>query len=209
MKSQTRAWILALTLTLFWSTPVAAPFRYFATMLSSIASWLVGSFKLAPALATFVTYLLLLAVLVLLLLLDRSRNRVYLAGYIALAEVIYHLWIAFRTDKIYDVPLPISLGLALALLVMLFPRNTPGTWLSDAYLMAIPAWLWVQAALTAAFAQFDWSPNLLAPILRVPEQAAIFGLNDWLGLPTLAWAIIVLILSVLPLIWLTPGRARG
>ena len=209
MKSQTRAWILAVSLTLFWSTPVAAPFRYFANMLSSIAGWLAGTFKLAPALATFIVYLLLLSALILLLWLDRSRNRVYLAGYIALAEVIYHLWMAFRTDKIYDVPLPISLGLALALLVMLFPRNTPGTWLSDAYLMAIPAWIWVNAVLAAAFAQFDWSPNLLAPILRIPEQAAIFGLHDWLGLPTLAWAIIVFILSVLPLVFLTPGRARG
>ncbi|MDD2534246.1 MAG: hypothetical protein PHC86_06060 [Eubacteriales bacterium] len=209
MKSQTRTWILTVALTLLWSTPIVLPFRYFAQMLANIATWLMAQINLSIAFEAFGLIVLLVLALSAFFWLDRSRNRVYLAGFIALAEVAYHIWMSFRTKSPYDIPLPITIGLSLALLFLLISNKLPGVWLSDAYVMAIPAWLLVETVLAGLFDVMHWPGELLKPILIIPDQSLIFKLEDYLGLPILVWSVLVLILTLMPLIFLAKGRAKG
>ncbi len=209
MKSQTRAWILTTALVLLWSTPVAAPFAYFSNLIYDLANKITGVFDLSAPLSVMTAVLLLLAAVAALLWFDHGRNRLYWAGYIALAEVVAFFIDAYKTDSVYQLPMPLSIGLALALLMMLIPQNTPGNWLSDAYILAIPAWLIVEMALSGFYSQFDWSSDLLAPLLIVPEQSPIFALQDWLSLPIWLWSGVVLAGALLPVILLAKGRAKG
>ena len=111
MKSQTRAGIVLAVLLLTWSTVIAAPFRYFATMIQTGAVFLAGLLRVSEQLSTWLAYFLMAVVVGLLLWLGRSRQKLYLAGFASLSEVIYHLWICIDNNRVYDVSLPITIGL--------------------------------------------------------------------------------------------------
>jgi len=208
MNSQTRAWIVTVVLILTWSTPLAAPFRYFAEMIFTAASWLTSYFDASAALTTILVFLLLSATLGLLLWLGRTKQRLYLAGFSALAEVIYHLWICVKNDQVYDVSLPITIGLALALLFLLIPNKTPSLWLSDAFVVSIAAWLLINTLFAGAFEAFGWQKDALAPVLVIPDQSIVLNLDGWLGLPLIVWAILTLAFAIVPLLALTRGQQQ-
>ena len=206
MNSQTRAWVVTSVMILTWSTPLTAPFRYFAEMIVSLVTWLTGYFDASAALATILVFTLMSVILGLLLWLSRSRQRLYLAGFAALAEVIYHLWICIRNDKIYDVSLPITIGLALALLFLLIPNKTPSLWLSDAFVVSIAAWLVINTIFAGLYEVFAWPRAALAPVLIIPDQAPVINLSGWLSLPLAVWAILTLAFAVIPLLAVPKGQ---
>lgn len=209
MKSQTRAWILTVALVALWSTPVAAPFSYFPNLLNDLFTWLTGVFDFNEPLAVVTVVFLLIAATSVLLWIDHGRSRLYWAGYLALAQAAAFLIQAYKTDHVYQLPMPVSIGLALALLMQLIPKNTPGNWLSDAYILSVPAWLIVELAMAGLFSQFKLAGDLFAPILIVPEQSKIFALQDWLSMPIWLWSGIILAVALLPIILLAKGRAKG
>ncbi len=209
MNSQTRAWIVSVVLILTWSTPLAAPFRYFAEMIFTAVTWLTSYFKASDALATLLGFLLMSAILSLLLWLGRTKQHLYLAGFSALAEVIYHLWICVKNDRIYDVSLPITIGLALALLFLLIPSKTPSLWLSDAFVLSIAAWLVINTFFAGVFEVFNWPLDALAPVLTIPDQAPVLNLAGWLGMPLLIWAILCLAFAIIPMMALTHGQTSS
>jgi len=209
MKSQTRAGIVLAVLLFAWSTPLAAPFRYFATLLRTGASALAGLPQVSAPLTAWLTYLILAIFVALLFWLGKSRQRLYIAGFASLAEVLYHLWVCIDNNRVYDVSLPITIGLALALLFLLIPARSPGLWLSDAFIVAVPALIVVEGFLTGLFTALDWPLDLLGPMLILPGDSLAQNLAGWLSLPLAIWSVLLLILALLPVVLLSAGRAKG
>lgn len=209
MNSQTRAWIVSVILILTWSTPLAAPFRYFAEMIYTAVSWLTSYITASDAVITLFGFLLMAAILCLLLWLGRTKQRLYLAGFSALAEVIYHLWICVKNDRIYDVSLPITIGLALALLFLLIPSKTPSLWLSDAFVLSIAGWLAINTFFAGLYEVFGWPLDALAPILTIPNNAPVLNMAGWLGIPLLIWAVLCLAFAIIPVLALARGQASS
>lgn len=209
MKSQTRAWLVAAGLFLAWSTVVAAPFRYFAEMLRDWSRYLSGLAGLSDPIRSLLTYGWISLFLILFLLAGRSRQGLYLAGIFALAEVTYHLVICLRNGQLYDVSLPITIGLALALLFLLIKSKSPSLWLSDAFICALAVWQINDTLLAALFDVLKLNRDTLAPLIRVPENALIFSLRDFWHLPLAVWALIAAALVIVPLVFLASRRQKG
>ncbi len=125
---------------------------------------------LPAAWKTFLVYLLFAVVLVVLLILGRSRSRIYLAGLCALATIIHHLVLCIRTGKVYPVSLAIAIGLALALLFLLIKSKRPGLWLSDAYTLSLAIWLIYDGPIYALSRIPGLNVGRLSPFIPVPAD---------------------------------------
>lgn len=209
MKSQTRAWLMFAVLFIFWGTLPASPFKYFAGMIREMGGYLVEAPPVSPLFRSVALYLLAAVLFLTLLLLGRGRSRLYLAGFCALATIIHHVFLCIRTGQVYPVSFAIAIGLALALLFLLIKSKRPGLWLSDAFIMALPVWL-IYDGLVYALNRLPGQPlDRLSPLLSVPDNSLLTGLDGALGLPLAAWAVLPLILALLPMILLAPGRQKG
>ncbi|NLM15898.1 MAG: hypothetical protein GX218_08595 [Clostridiaceae bacterium] len=209
MKSQTRAWLVCIVLFVLWGTLAAAPFQYFSDLIRELGGLLVETPVLPAAWKTFLVYLLFAVVLVVLLILGRSRSRIYLAGLCALATIIHHLVLCIRTGKVYPVSLAIAIGLALALLFLLIKSKRPGLWLSDAYTLSLAIWLIYDGPIYALSRIPGLNVGRLSPFIPVPADPLSKNLDNFLGIPLIAWAVLPLLLGVLPIIFLARGRQKG
>jgi hypothetical protein len=209
MKSQNRAWLLFVLLFLFWGTLPASPFAYFAEMIREWGGLLISQPFMPKPWQAVLIYLLIGLTLATLLLLGRSRNRLYIAGVCALAEMTHHLVICIRTGRIYSVSLAIAIGLALALLFLLIKAKSPALWLSDAFVTSLAAWLIYDGLVYPLSQMLDLKPDFLAPFLPIPEHSLLENLSGVLGLPMVAWALLPVLMAALPLIFLSGNRQKG
>lgn len=209
MKSQTRAWLLFAVLFCIWGTLPAGPFKYFAEMIRELGGYLVIHKFMPGAFQAFFLYLLVALLLTTLLLLGRSRNKFYIAGFCALAEMIYHIIICIKTAKVYPVSLAIAVGLALALLFLLIRSKRPALWLSDAFTVSLAVWLIYDGVIYAIEQLPGLSLAGLAPFVTVPDSSLLTRLDGVFGLPLAAWAVLPALLGILPMILFARGRQKG
>ncbi len=209
MKSQNRAWIMLLVILLAWQTLPASPFAYFAEMLGQWFGLASRQFFSAAAWQAVFVYLLFILLLAGLLLAGRSKNRVYLAGVCSLATLLQHLVHCIKTGSIYAVSPAIAIGLALSLLFLLIRAKSPALWLTDAYLMALPAWLVRDAVLPPLLELAGLNNSALARYLQLPEKPLAGNLLPAGGLAALVFSLVLLLLALLPLIFLARGRQKG
>ncbi|NLO36120.1 MAG: hypothetical protein GX112_07190 [Clostridiaceae bacterium] len=209
MKSQNRAWIMLVLVFLLWQTLPGSPFAYFADM---IRQWL-GLLLSRPALPgpwqavlVYVAFSLLLCTL---LLLGRSRSRIYLAGICSLATLIHHLIDCIRTGRVYPVSLSIAIGLALALLFLLVKAKSPALWLSDAYTLALSVWIIRDGFLPPVIDRLDIRGSKLDLFLDLPAKPLIDLLDKTWHLPAVVWGLLPLALALLPVIFFSRGRQKG
>lgn len=208
MKSQSRAWLIFALLFILWAVPYS-PFSYFAEMIRELGGYLVIHPFMPTPWQAILIYILTGLLLITLLLLGRNRNRLYIAGVCALAEMVYHLIYCISTSKVYPVSLAIAIGLALALFFMLVKAKSPSLWLSDAFVMALPVWLIYDGFIYPASKLLSIEPGQLAPYFKIPASSLLEKLDGTLGLPMLVWALLPLLLAVLPLVFLTRNRQKG
>ncbi len=209
MKSQTRAWIVFGLLFVFWGTLASGPFSYFAGMVRQLADFLFSHRMFSPGLQAGLIYFFIAVLLTGLLLLSRHRSRIYIAGFCALAGMIHHLILCLRTRQIYEVSLPIAIGLALALLFLLIKPQSPALWLSDAFIISLPVYLLYDGLLSPLFSLLELDRQSFEPLMLIPADSLVFRMQGFLNLPQWTWAILPVVLALAPMIWLTPGRKKG
>ncbi len=209
MKSQNRAWIMFVLVFLAWQTLPASPFAYFADMISQWFGLAARRSFLTAAWQAAIVYLLFALLLTGLLLAGRSKNRIYLAGLCSLATLLHHMVYCIRTGSIYAVSPAIAIGLALSLLFLLIRAKSPALWLTDAYVMALPAWLFRDAVLPPLLRLAGLDKGALAGFLALPEKPLIYNLADIGSLPVYMFSLVFLLLAILPLIFWAPGRQKG
>jgi len=209
MKSQNRAWLIFALLFIFWGTVPASPFTYFSEMIREWNGLLISQPFMPRPWQAVLIYLLIALILATLLLLGRSRNRLYIAGVCALAEMVHHLVICIRTGRIYSVSLAIAIGLALALLFLLIKAKSPGLWLSDAFVISLPVWMIYDGLVYPMGKLLDLHGKILAPLIPVPEHALLENLAGVFGLPLLVWAALPVMMALLPLVFLGANRQKG
>lgn len=209
MKSQTRTWLIFALLFCLWGTLPASPFAYFADMINDLGGFLVGLPSIAAGWQSILIYIFMALVLLTLLLLGRSRNRLYIAGLCALSEMVYHIVVCITTNRLYPVSLAIAIGLALALLFLLIKAKSPALWLSDAFVVALSLWLVYDGPVYVLGQLLDIKPATLAPFVPIPASSLLQNLDGALGLPAALWAFLPLALAIVPLIFLASNRQKG
>jgi hypothetical protein len=209
MKSQTRAWLIFALLFCLWGTLPISPFNYFADMIRRLGGFLVSQPFFPASWQAILIYVLVLLVFITFLLLGRSKNKIYIAGVCALAEMVVHLIECIQNNKITSVSIAIAGGLALALLFLLIKAKSPSLWLSDAFMLSLPVWLVYDGAVYALGQLLELEPGKLAPFIPIPSDALVKNLDNFLGLPMAVWALLPLLMAVLPMIFLTANRQKG
>jgi len=86
MKSETRAWIIFVLLLIFWRTLPVSPFNYFAGMIRDWFDLVAGQPFLPPVWQVLISFLMISLLLTALLLVGRTRSRLYLAGICGLVD---------------------------------------------------------------------------------------------------------------------------
>lgn len=209
MKSQNRAWIVVIALFLAWNTLPVSPFGYFADMFRHWFGLVIIRPFLPVAWQALLIYIMFALLLSGLLLLGRSNNRFYLAGFCALATLLHHLVYCIRTGRVYPVSPAIAIGLALALLFLIIKAKSPALWLTDAYVLALAVWLIRDGVLPPILDRLALSQSSLADFLQLSADPLIGKLDQVWHLPAIAWSILPLALAVLPLILFARGRQKG
>lgn len=209
MKSQTRGLIVFIILFVFFSTPFMAPFSYFSGLISTFAGMIIGLLPLSASWSVALQFVFMALVLTALLLIGRNRQSYFIAAICALVEMVHHLVICVVTKSLYPVSLPIAVGLALALLFLLLPSHRPAFYLSDAFILSIPVAMIYNGVLGPLYGLFHLPARIFSPLFILPEQTLINRLDGHLGLPMLAYAPIIFLLALLPMILWTRGRQKG
>lgn len=209
MKSHSRAWVLFALLVLIWQTLPGGPFKYFADMVREgagrSAEWLIAS----QAWQAVFVYLVITIILILLLVVGRHKNQLYIAGICSLATLVHHLLLCIRTGQIYPVSLAIAIGLALALFFLIIRAKSPALWLSDAYVVSLSVWMFREGVLAPVTRLLSMNQSPAIEWLGLPEQSLVRNLSGVWGLPLIVWLLIPLAGSILPLVFLSQGRSRG
>lgn len=209
MKSQTRALIVFLTVFILFSTVVMGPFSYFADLVKKLAATMVGLLPLASSWQAALQFVFMSLVLISLLLFGRNRQSHYIAAICALVEMVHHLIVCVVTKSLYPVSLPIAIGLALALLFLLLPSRRPALYLSDAYILSIPAIMIYDGVLGPLYDLFRLPPRIFSPLFIVTDRQLSSRLDGLLGLPVQVFALVILLMAVLPVIFWARGRQKG
>ena len=209
MKSGLRGLLVALLLFFLWGTEITGPFRFFAYALENTFLWVFKAMGIYPVFQGFIVPLLMVTVLVLLLRLCTKKYASYTAGICALLSLVYYLITYWQTKEFNTVSFAVVIGLALALLFLLFQTERPGLWLCDAYLYAIPVLLFFDLLffpLVRNFpAAFQWSQRVFS-IANVELSSKI---HDILGLPSLLWSAFLFIVITIPVVFYSKDRKNG
>jgi hypothetical protein len=206
MKSHTRAWIMTGVLIFTWGMIGASPFVYFAEMLTGIFNWLLRKTGWPVQLQLILLYFIIAGLVCLLLILGRKKYRLYLAGFFALAILVHHLVQCLKTNRLYDISLPIVIVLALSLVFILIRKRKPGLWLADAFIMSLPAWLLYDGLMVLIFSVFDWKSNRWQPFFGGIASANVKALDGLLRMPWQLWVLIPAALAVVPILLFAKNR---
>lgn len=209
MKSQTRAMIVFLTVFILFSTVLMGPFSYFADLVKKLSGTIVGLLPLSSSWQAALQLVFMALILTSLLLFGRNRQSHYIAAICALVEMVHHLTVCVVTKSLYPVSLPIAIGLALALLFLLLPSRRPALYLSDAYILAIPTIMIYEGVLGPVYDLLRLPPRIFSPLFIVTDRQWTSRLDGLLGLPELAYALVILLLAVLPVFFWARGRQKG
>jgi hypothetical protein len=208
MKSESRGWLVGIIILLTWRMTYTSPFSYFADMIVDGIKTLVEFLRVPPQPAVLLLYFMVSAITCGLLFLGRKQFRLYLAGFFVLAVLAHHLVICIRQEKLFDVSLPIVIVLALALVFLLIRNKTPGLFLADAFIMALPVWLIYDGLLVLLFSLFKWSSNRWSPLFVLPDNPQIHQLDGLLHMPWQIWTVFPVVLAVAPIIILSKNRNK-
>ena len=209
MKSESRGLIVSLMIFFLWGTVVTGPFRYFADAFRSIFLWISESLHVPSFFYGFLVPLLLVAVLLFFLALGTKKNASYTAGICALLSLFYYLFHSILERAFDSVSIAVVIGLALALLFIIFRVDGGSLWLSDAYIFSITVLLFFELVLSPFLLLF---PDFREPAGRlwiVESESLGTGIGDLLGLPALLWSGTFFILLMIPVFFLSRGRKKG
>ncbi len=209
MKSGTRALLITIALFLLWGTVVTGPFRYFAYAFKDFFRWLLGNLPLPVPAATVIVVLLLGLVTIGLLLLSAGKFGEYIAGLCALLSLLYYLFTCIQQKSFDAVSFPVTAGLALALLFVIFRGKRPSYWLGDAYIFAIPVLLFSELVLTPISTSFNLESSFLQAWVAEGDKSLLTGMGNWFEIPLWVWTIFLFALILIPIIFFSRGRHKG
>mgnify|MGYP004704240805 CR=1 FL=1 len=169
----------------------------------------VGLLPLSSSWQAALQFVFMSLVLVSLLLFGRNRQSHYIAAICALVEMVHHLIVCVVTKSLYPVSLPIAIGLALALLFLLLPSRRPALYLSDAYILSIPTIMIYDGVLGPVYDLLRLPPRIFSPLFIVTDHQLSSRLDGLLGLPVLVYALVILLMAALPIVFWSRGRQKG
>lgn len=209
MKSGTRALIVSIVLLLLWGNILTGPFRYFAYAFRDLFIWIADALKAPAVVSGFIIALVLILCTVVLLVLSSKKFARYMAGVCALLSMFNYLLGCLRTKSFDTVSFTVTLGLALALLLLILQADKAGLWLADAYIFSIPVLLFFELVLTPLFLTIHASPNLLSALFTVPETSIATRIGNLFSVPMLIWSLFLFGLMLIPVIYLSRNRKKS
>ncbi len=207
MNGGKRALIVSILLFLLWGTFVCAPFRNFVRSLRWATDSLTGLLYV-PAVGSALIVILFLLIITSIYLMVRGGKAVeYAAILAAIIGVLFHLYLSVISRTIADLAVPVVIGLMAAMIFMLFQADTATLYLADAFFYAIPVHLFYELVMTPVFAAAGWRGNLLSPFITVGESGLATDIGDLFGIPAWIWGSFLFVLTLLPILYLSKGRA--
>ncbi|HOO61473.1 MAG TPA: hypothetical protein PKV44_03505 [Bacillota bacterium] len=209
MNSETRAFIVAIILFLLWGTPVIRPFSYIPMTLRDGSLDLLTRFSVPRSIGVILLIILFMAVACLLLFLGRiiSPHIIIQCGAALNIVLILIPMIQNRSISITIVPIAICLGVVA--FVSFFGIDEAALWLSDAFVFAIPVWLFYDIVLAPFFTLANIRRTQLSPFIVPAEKSLMTEIGAWFGLPQVVWGLFFFVLLVLPVMYFSRGREKS
>jgi hypothetical protein len=206
VKSGLRALIVSLALFLFWGTTITEPFRTFATACHNFFGRVLRNTSMPPVMLGFVISLMLIVFLIILIFIGSSDFSRYLAGICAALGMLYYLYTCIQKSS-YDFRVfPIAVGLALALLFLIFQADHAGMWLADAYVYSLLMLLFVELILSPLSIATKIPSGKMIPFFAVPVDSLATKIGNFLDLPMLIWSGFLFALMLIPVLYFSRNR---
>ncbi len=207
MSGGKRAVIVSILLFLLWGTFIAAPFRNFVRALRFVADSLTGLLRFPTTGGAFLIAILFLLITAAYLFIREDKAVELTVIIAAIIGVLFHLYRSVAGRTIAEMAVPVAIGLMAAMIFMLFQMQTAIKFLADAYFYALPVSLFYELVMTPVFAAAGLQKDLLSPFITVEERGLATDIGALFGLPAWIWGIFLFVLILLPIIYLSKGRA--
>ena len=209
MKSESRGLVISLMVFFLWGTIITGPFRYFAYAFRDFFLWIFNHAG-APSIAiSFLVPILMVASMLFLLVLGTKKYASYTAGICALLSLLYYLFHCVLQSSFDSVSFVVVIGLALALVFIIFRVDKGSLWLSDAYVFSLPVLLFFELVLAPFFGIFPHLQTAVSGLWTIPSDSLGFRFEDFLGLPALLWGFLLFAVLLIPVCFLAKGRKKG
>jgi hypothetical protein len=202
-----RALIVSILLFLLWGTFVCAPFRNFVRALRWLADSLTGILHVPSAGSALIVTVFFLVITSVYLFVRGGKAVEYAAILAGIVGVLFHLYLSVSDRIIAGMAVPVVIGLMAAMVFLLFQADAATLYLADAYFYAIPVYLFYELVMTPVFAAAGWRGNLLSPFITVDALGLATDIGDLFGIPAWIWGSFLFVLILLPIIYLSKGRA--
>ncbi len=202
-----RALIVSILLFLLWGTFICAPFRNFVRALRWLADQSVGIFHAPTAIHALLVILIFSGVTTAYLFIRYTKAAEYAAVFAAVVGVVFHLSLSIVSRTVIDLAIPVVIGLMAAVLFMLFQADRATLFLGDAFFYSLPIYLFYELVLTPVFSTAGLQGNLLSPFITVNAQGFMTDIGDLFGIPAWVWGLFLFALVLMPVIYLSKGRA--
>jgi hypothetical protein len=202
-----RALIVSILLFLLWGTFICAPFRNFVRAIRWLADQSVGFFHAPAAVQALLVTLIFLGIATVYLLIRYTKTAEYSAVFASAAGVVFHLGLSVVNRTIAGMAIPVVIGLAAAVIFMLFQADQATLFLGDAYFYALPVYLFYELVMIPVFLATGLRGNLLSPFITVNSYGLATDIGNLFGIPAWVWGTFLFVLTLLPVLYLSKGRA--
>ena len=209
MRSEERAGIISVVMLFLWGTLIAEPFHIFARYIAKAVGYAVKGLGDQSILASLITYVVVVAAIILLQLLSQTKIRNFMpcilsAGCIAMLVVrgIFRSYV----DYVEAICLAIPAVVAIILYLTKFEKGIK--WYTDVYTYSLVIAL-INSLLFVPLSKLNGLVDKILYITNYNDINITGSLSGLAGIPELVWGLFFTAFAVFPVIYLaTSGRRK-
>ena len=208
MRSEERAGIISVLMLFLWGTLIAEPFHIFARYIAKAIGYAVKGLGDQSILASLITYVVVVAAIILLQLLSQTKIRNFMpcilsTGCIAMLVIRG----VFRTNVDYVEAICLAIPAIAAIILYLTKFEKGLKWYTDVYTYSLSIAL-INSLLFVPVAKLNGIVDKILYITNYNDINITAPFAGLAGIPEFVWGLFLTAFAVLPIIYFATSNKR-